>query len=43
MSAITHDSERFGGQCIVNSAQMPGLLPIIYNAENAPAYWFLNN
>lgn len=26
---------------IVNSSQMPGLLPIIYNAENAPAYWFL--
>lgn len=26
---------------MVNSAQMTGLPPLIYSAENAPAYWFL--
>jgi hypothetical protein len=27
---------------MANSAQLPGLLPIICSAENASAYWFLS-
>ena len=26
---------------MINSAQLPGLHPLIYSAETAPAYWFL--